>query len=85
MGLTEVRENDLKDTPHNIKTKNSSIRNLLTKKCEKHTEKGQTLKKMANIIFQVKIRTFDKSGNCDLEMSHPELKERKATYRFPCP
>ena len=31
--------------------KNSSIRNLLTKKCEKHKMNGQALQKMANTIF----------------------------------
>ena len=45
MAFTEVKENDFKDKPHDKKQKNSSIRNLFTKKCEKYKMNGQALKK----------------------------------------
>ena len=51
MGYTEVKENDVKDTLHDKRQKNSSIRNLLTKKCENHKLDQQALQKVAKIIF----------------------------------
>ena len=51
VGLTEVKENDFQDTPHDKRRKNWSIRNPLTKKCEKDKMKWQALQKMANILF----------------------------------
>ena len=49
--LLEVKENNFKDAPHNKKRKTISIRNRLTKKCEKHEMNGQALQKIANTIF----------------------------------
>ena len=75
VGLMEVKENDFQDTPHDKRQKNSSIRNLLTKKCEKKQNWWtSSSKNVENYILGQNSDFREKYGILELEMSHPEWK-----------